>query len=101
VSCLNPCMAWKLDPRDVGERIRGYSSASGFTKGAPRHGGTPARRELVVSLVHLPTGITTVEKTAAGPFTRKQAREARARLYAELFPVLEGQVARALRAPGR
>jgi hypothetical protein len=34
-------------------------------------------------------------------FTRKQAREARARLYTELFPLLEDKVARALRIPGR
>jgi len=94
-------MTWKLDPREVGERISGYSNASGFGRGPTRHTGTPARRELTVSLVHLPTGITTVEKKAIGPFTRKQAREARARLYAELFPLLENEVARALRIPGR
>jgi hypothetical protein len=92
-------VTWKLDPREVGCGIRGSSSAP-FTKGPARHGGTPARRELTLRLVHLPTGIT-VEKTAVGPFTRKQAKEARAQLYAELFPLLENEVARALRIPGR
>jgi hypothetical protein len=94
-------MPWKLDPREVGEEGRGYSNASGFGKGPTRHRGTPARRELTIRLVHLPTGITTAEKTAVGPFTRKQAREAQARLYAELFPLLEDMVGRALRIPGR
>jgi hypothetical protein len=42
-----------------------------------------------------------VQKTAVGPFTRKQAKEARARLYAELFPLLENEVATVLRIPGR
>jgi hypothetical protein len=100
VPCLNPYMTWKLDPREVGWGTSGYSNASGFGKGPARHTGTPARRELTVHLVHLPTGIT-VEKKAVGPFTRKQAREARARLYTELFPLLEDKVARALRIPGR
>jgi hypothetical protein len=101
VPCLNPSMTWKLDPREVGEKTSGHSSVSGFGKGPTRHRGTPARRELTVSLVHLPTGIATVEKKAVGPFTRKRAREARARLYAELFPLLESEVARALHIPGR
>jgi hypothetical protein len=92
-------MAWKLDPREVGCGIRGSSSGP-FTKGPTRHGGTPARRELTLCLVHRPTGIT-VQKTAVGPFTRKQAKEARARLYAELFPLLENEVATVLRIPGR
>jgi tRNA pseudouridine55 synthase len=48
----------------------------------------------------LPTGIS-VEQRAVGPFTRRQAREARARLWEELFPALEEEVARHLRAPGR
>ena len=100
MSCLNLCMTWKLDPREVGCSVRGFSSAP-FAKGPTRHRGTPARRELTVRLVHLPTGITTVEKTAIGPFTWKQRREAEARLYAELFPVLEDKVARALHIPGR
>ena len=97
---MNLCMTWKLDPREVGCSLRGFSSAP-FTKGPTRHRGTPARRELTIRLVHLPTGITTEEKTAVGPFTRKQRTEAEARLYAELFPVLEEKVARALRIPGR
>ena len=92
-------MTWKLDPREVRCGIRGSSSGP-FTKGPTRHHGTPARRELTLHLTHLPTGIT-VEKTAFGPFTRKQASEARARLYAELFPLLENKVAKALRIPGR
>jgi hypothetical protein len=100
VSCLNRCMAWKLDPREVG-RATSASSSGPFRKGPTRHRGTPALRELTLRLVHLPTGITTAEETAVGPFTRKQKREAEARLYADLFPVLEDKVARALRIPGR
>jgi hypothetical protein len=93
-------MTWKLDPHEVGCEVRGFSSAP-FTKGPTRHTGTPARRELTLRLVHIPTGITTVEKTVVGPFTRKQRRQAEARLYAELFPILEDKVARTLRIPGR
>jgi hypothetical protein len=92
-------MAWKLDPAEVGWGTTGSSSAP-FTKGPTRHGGTPARRELTLILTHRPTGIS-VERKAVGPFTRKQAKEAKARLWAELFPVLESKVAAALRIPGR
>jgi hypothetical protein len=91
-------MTWKLDPCEVDWEICGYSSAP-FTKGPARHGGMPARRELTLCLIHHLTGIT-VEK-AVGPFTRKRAKEARARLYAELLPLLENRVARTLRILGR
>jgi hypothetical protein len=48
----------------------------------------------------MPTGIW-VEKQVVGPFTRKQAQATRARLWRELFPVLEQQIAQHLRVPGR
>jgi hypothetical protein len=91
-------MAWKLDPAEVTWGERGLSGGV-FTKG-PTRGGKPARREITLTLTHLPTGIS-VEQRAVGPFTRRQAREARARLWEELFPALEEKVARHLRAPGR
>jgi hypothetical protein len=94
-----PRMAWKLDPAEVDWGTSGSSSAP-FTKGPTRHGGTPARREMTFSLTHRPTGIR-VERHVVGPFTRKQAQEAKARLWDELFPVLEGKVAKHLHVPGR
>jgi hypothetical protein len=92
-------MAWKLDPAEVSRSTRGGSRAS-FTKGPTRHGGTPARDELTLSLTHLPTGIR-VEKRAVGPFTRKQAKQTKEQLWAELFPILESKVGAALQIPGR
>ena len=89
-------MAWKLDPAEVtwGE----MASSAGVSKG-PARGGR-ARREITLTLTHLPTGIS-VEKRAIGPFTRRQKQEARARLWEELFTALEEKVARHRRAPGR
>lgn len=68
----------------------------GHPPGQVRLGGRGTRQVEHHPRQHLP-----VEKEAIGPFTRKQAREARARLYAELFPLLEKEVAKALRIPGR
>jgi hypothetical protein len=93
-------MAWKLDPADVAWGTTGFSSAAGVTKGPTRHGGTPARREMSLRLVHRPTGVS-VERHVVGPFTRKQAQQTKARLWDELFPLLEERVARHLRIPGR
>jgi hypothetical protein len=93
-------MAWKLDPAEVAWATTGYSSATGVTKGPTRHGGTPARREMTLRLTQLPTGVS-VEKHVFGPLTRKQAKETKARLWDELFPLLEEKVAAHLRVPGR
>ena len=93
-------MAWKLGPADVLCGTSGSSSASGVTKDPTRHGGTPARREITVRLTHGPTGIS-VERRIDGPFTRKQAQQATARLRDELFPEPEREVAQHLRVPGR
>ena len=91
--------SWQLDPSDVSWGTTGRSSAP-FSKGPTRHGGTPARDSLTLRLTHTPTGIT-VEKEAVGPFTRTQAKDAKARLWDELLPILESKVAVALRIPGR
>lgn len=92
-------VAWKLNLDNVAVGVMGSSSGP-FTTGPTRHGGTPARREMTLSLTHVPTGIR-VEKVAIGPFTRKQAAATKAQLRAELLPILEAQVAAHLRVPGR
>jgi hypothetical protein len=97
--CFTSQVPWQLDPAEVSWSTTGYSSAP-FTKGPTRHGGTPARRKTTFSLTHRPTGIR-VEKHAVGPFTRKQAQETKARLWDELFPLLEAKVARHLQVSGR
>lgn len=93
-------MSWSLNPEDVAWGETRASDASGVTKGPTRHAGTPARREMTLTLTHVPTGIS-VEKRVRGPFTRKQAQAARDKLWAELFPELEAKVARHLHIPGR
>jgi hypothetical protein len=55
---------------------------------------------MTVTLCHVPSGII-VEKQVSGPFTRKQAQETRARVYQQLFPLLEKKVGAHLRIPGR
>ena len=97
-SCLTSLMSWKLDPAEVDRSYWAYSGGA-FTKG-PTRGGIRARREMTLFMTHRPTGIR-VDRHVVGPFTRKQAREARARLWEELFPVLEEKVARHLGVPGR
>jgi hypothetical protein len=91
--------SWKFDPAEVDWGTTGSSSAP-FTQGPTRHGGTPARREMTFSLTHRPTGVR-VEEHVLVPLTRKQAQEAKARLWDELFAVLERKVAKHLRIPGR
>lgn len=97
--CFTFEMVWKLDPAEVRWGTSGRSSAP-FTKGPTRHQGTPARDELTLSLIHVPTGIR-VERKAVGPFTRKQAHDVKAQLWAELFPILESKVGAALHVRGR
>jgi hypothetical protein len=55
---------------------------------------------MTLILIHKPTGVS-VEKHVIGPFTRKQAQATKARLWNELYPLLEQRVARHLRIPGR
>jgi len=78
----------------------GYSSAPAGGKGPTRHGGTPARKGITLTLRHAPTGVS-VTGTAQGPFTRAQLKTAKERLRRELWPRLEADVAAALRVPGR
>ena len=92
-------MAWKLDPAEVTWGTMS-SSAVSSGKGPTRYGGAPARKKTTMTLTHKPTGIQ-VSATAQGPFTRKQAQAAKDRLWKELFPRLEAEVAASLRIPGR
>lgn len=92
-------MRWTLDPTEVDWGMRG-SSSGGSRRGPARNGGLPARKQLTLTLTHRPTGLT-VEATVDGPFTRTQAKLARAKLYSQLFAELEVAVANALRIPGR
>jgi hypothetical protein len=91
--------AWKLDPSEVSWGTSGSSSIS-TGKGPTRYRGTPARKRLTLTLRHVPTGIS-VQAAEDGPFTRTQAKQAKQRLWVELFPRLEAEVAKALRIPGR
>ena len=83
-------MGWTLDRAEVTSGWRGVSD--GRT--------APTRREVSLWLRHEPTGVE-VESTAVGPFTRAQAKDARERLWQELWPRLEDEVARKLRVSGR
>lgn len=92
-------MVWTLDPADVRVSWSGHSRiATG--KGPTRYGGRPARESMQIELMHGPTGIS-VQGEAPGPFTRAEAKQARARLTLELMQRLESEVAQALRVPGR
>ena len=93
-------MAWSLDPAEVTWGWRGASRAPAGGKGPTRHRGMPARREMTLTLTHTPTGVN-VSATAVGPFTRAQQKQAKDRLWKELWPRLEAEVAAALRIPGR
>ena len=65
-----------------------------------RYTGVPARKSVTLRLVHKPTGVE-VSLTADGPFTRKAAKIAKARLYEDAWTQLTKDVGRALRVPGR
>jgi len=89
---------WRLDCSEVnwGE--------TGSTRGTGRSGKTRFSRPLRsrrMKLTHLPTGIEVEGEVPEGRYSKKELRELRAKVYAELFPLLEAKVAKHLRIPGR
>jgi hypothetical protein len=55
---------------------------------------------MTLKLTHIPTGVS-VTATELGPFTRAQQKAAKDRLWKELWPRLEADVAAVLRIPRR
>jgi hypothetical protein len=76
-----------LRPEEVEQHWSAYSSVAHPGRG-PTRGGTPARKQISLTLRHAPTGIT-VSGEVIGPFTRAQKRQAQVRLLEELLGQLE------------
>jgi hypothetical protein len=58
-------------------------------------------RSAVVRMTHVPTGLEVEGEIPSGNYSREEMRKRRDVLIAELWPVLEQNVARHLRIPGR
>ena len=89
---------WQLDPAEVEESSMGSRSGG---RRRLRGSRTLDRSSMRLTLKHLPTGVEVAGEVPDGNYSRSELRDKVGSLRSQLFRMLEREVGRRLRIPGR